>query len=220
MKRIVFVLSLLLTFGFSLQGAAAAQLDFDEYENPQDVPGLQSAYNRTYAADYEALLASPDADISAAIQNVSILAFVFEDDESAKAFYDEAADQVDDVADDTDTEGVETTVSDLEGVDKDGWQVTIDMAEAGMGVSLIAFLDGNSFFILTVVDADSQAALETATTVANYIVDTDASDDEVTFNEDGTSTGGVFARLPESGSDEVNGLVAESDIDLFAQDAG
>ncbi|MCA9833535.1 MAG: hypothetical protein KC435_06305 [Thermomicrobiales bacterium] len=222
MKRLFLMLSLLLTVVFSVQGAAAQVGAGEELTNAEDIEGLSAAYSRTYAVDYEALMASPSAtglDTAALMQSITIFAYVFDDNDAASDFFSDAKKQYEESLTES-MEGLgEVTVSDLEGVDKDGLQVSIDMADLGMAMNVSVFIDGDTIFIVMVMDADVDAANETAVNVANYIAEADVDDEEVTFNEDGTSTGGVFDRFPESGSDEVNGLNVDSDSDLLAEGA-
>lgn len=221
MKRLFLLLSLLLTLGFSAQGVAA-QMDSGEITDASEIDGLDAAYSRNYSVDYEAMMASPDAlglDTASLMQGVTIFAYVFDNDDSAAAFFKDAKSEYENELSKSMEDMGEVTVSDLEGVDKDGLQVSIDMPDLGMAMDFAVFIDGNNIFIVMVMDADLESASETAVNVANYIADADVKDEEVSFNEDGTSTGGVFDRFPASGSDEVNGLNADSDTDLLAEDA-
>lgn len=222
MKRILLVVSLILTFGFSLQGVAA-QVDASMSGEPVlgDIEGLEAAWSRTYMPDMDALFASPTAneeelDLSAMMRSVSIQAYVFDSDDSADAFMDSYGSDMESSLAEASDMG-ETEITDIEDLDREGIKVTIDSADLGIGMTVYVFADGNTVFTLIGMDADVEAASTLVHGVAEYIVDTEAETDEVSFKEDGTSTGGVFDRMPKAGDDLVGGLIIESDMDLMAQ---
>ncbi|MCO5218186.1 MAG: hypothetical protein M9909_05020 [Thermomicrobiales bacterium] len=218
-KTFTLVLALLLTLGLSVQ-SVAAQLDTDATElDPKDVPGLIAGYSRTYAPDIEALMATPSADLldlSAYMRNVSIMTYVFESDDTASDFFDMMKDQMTDELSAPSPELGQAEVSEVTGIDKDAMQVTVDMGDLGVGLTILMFIDGDTVFAIMAMDATVDDATAMAIDIANYLIDAEVQDDEVTFNEDGTSIGGVFDRMPASGDEIVGGLQVESDSDLFA----
>lgn len=218
-KTFTLVLALLLTLGLSVQ-SAAAQLDTDATElDPKDVPGLIAGYSRTYAPDIEALMATPSADLldlSAYMRNVSIMTYVFESDDTASDFFDMMKDQMTDELSAPSPELGQAEMSEVTEIDRDAMQVTVDMGDLGVGLTILMFIDGDTVFAIMAMDATVDDATAMAIDIANYLIDTEVQDDEVTFNEDGTSTGGVFDRMPASGDEIVGGLQVESDSDLFA----
>ncbi|MCO5227686.1 MAG: hypothetical protein M9934_05305 [Thermomicrobiales bacterium] len=218
-KTFTLVLALLLTLGLSVQ-SAAAQLDTDATElDPKDVPGLIAGYSRTYAPDIEALMATPSADLldlSAYMRNVSIMTYVFESDDTASDFFDMMKDQMTDELSAPSPELGQAEMSEVTEIDRDAMQVTVDMGDLGVGLTILMFIDGDTVFAIMAMDTTVDDATAMAIDIANYLIDTEVQDDEVTFNEDGTSTGGVFDRMPASGDEIVGGLQVESDSDLFA----
>ncbi|MCO5226437.1 MAG: hypothetical protein M9953_13950 [Thermomicrobiales bacterium] len=218
-KTFTLVLALLLTLGLSVQ-SVAAQLDTDATElDPKDVPGLIAGYSRTYAPDIEALMATPSADLldlSAYMRNVSIMTYVFESDDTASDFFDMMKDQMTDELSAPSPELGQAEMSEVTEIDRDAMQVTVDMGDLGVGLTILMFIDGDTVFAIMAMDTTVDDATAMAIDIANYLIDTEVQDDEVTFNEDGTSTGGVFDRMPASGDEIVGGLQVESDSDLFA----
>lgn len=218
-KTFTLVLALLMTLGLSVQ-SVAAQFDSDATElDPKDVPGLIAGYSRTYAPDIEALMATPSADLldlSAYMRNVSIMTYVFESNDTASDFFDMMKDQMTDELSAPSPELGQAEMSEVTEIDKDAMQVTVDMGDLGVGLTILMFIDGDTVFAIMAMDATVDDATAMAIDIANYLIDTEVQDDEVTFNEDGTSTGGVFDRMPASGDEIVGGLQVESDSDLFA----
>lgn len=224
MKKLILTLTMLLTLGFSLQGVAA--------QTPEDAgapmgeamqaEGLVSAYDRTYMVDFEAMMASPSADLAdmdsaAMMRVVSITGMTFDSDDHAEAYLKDMKSQIDDAQEAGEMpEGTE--VKDLEDFDKDGFIATMSMEDLGVNSAILVFVDGDQVFMVVGIDADIESATTLVTDVAKYVADAEVKDDKVTLNEDGTSTGGVFDRMPEAGSDLVGDLTSVTDSVL--QEAG
>lgn len=218
-KKFTLIVALLLTLGLSVQ-SVAAQFDSDAADlDPKDVPGLIAGYSRSYAPDMEALMATPSADpldLSAYLRNVSIMTYVFESDDTASDFFEMMKDQMNDELTASSPEMGQAEVSEVTGIDRDAMQVTVDMGDLGVGLTILMFIDGDTVFAILAMDVTVDDAIAMTTDIANYLIDADVQDDEVIFNEDGTSTGGVFDRMPASGDEVVGGLEVEADSDLFA----
>lgn len=224
MKKLILTLTMLLTLGFSLQGVAAQTPDASgaPMGEAMQAEGLVSAYDRTYTVDFEALMASPSADMdtSAMMSAASITGMTFESEDSAKAYIDDAKSQIDEaMAGDQIPEGTEVEVTeDLGDIDKDGIKASMTMPDMDVALGMIIFVDGDQVFMISVIDADLETATSLAENIAKYVADAEVKDDEVTFNEDGTSTGGVFDRMPEAGNDLLGDLT--SVVDSVLQEAG
>ncbi len=222
MKRFLLILSLLLTFGLSGQ-AALAQTDASTPEmsgmSLTDVEGLNSAYMRTYSVDFMALMSTPNADMSdtaALMRSVSVQALTFDSDDAAKDFLKQQLDDVDASLEQQTADMGEVEKSDVKIEDTDATQLTITMEDAGIAMTYVIFVDGDTVFLVSSIDADADAATKLATDTATFILKADDSDADVTFSEDGTSTGGVFDRMPAPGDDAVGGLTSVMDMDLMA----
>ena len=224
MKKMLLTLTLLLTLGFSLQGVAA-QTPADTgapMGEAMQAEGLVSAYDRTYMVDFEAMMASPSADLAdmdsaAMMRVVSITGMTFDSDDHAEAYLKDMKSQIDDAQEAGEMpEGTE--VKDLEDFDKDGFIATMSMEDLGVNSAILVFVDGDQVFMVVGIDADIESATTLVTDVAKYVADAEVKDDKVTLNEDGTSTGGVFDRMPEAGSDLVGDLTSVTDSVL--QEAG
>lgn len=168
------------------------------------------------------MMASPSADMAemdsaAMMRIVSITGMTFDSDDNAKAYVEDMKSQIDDAQESGEMpEGTE--VKDLEDFDKDGFIATMSMEDLGVNSAILVFVDGDQVFMVVGIDADIESATTLVTDVAKYVADADVKDEEVSFNEDGTSTGGVFDRMPEAGSDLVGDLTSVTDSVL--QEAG
>lgn len=221
-KKFLVVMAMLLTLGLSAQGVAAQLDDSADTLSPEDISGLNGGYSRTYAPDMEALMASPSSDgldLSSVMRNITIQAYTFDSDDEAKDFYDLMMEQMESELAGELTDMGETEISDASEIDKDGVKITIDEGDLGVGTTMLIFVDGDTVFSVMVMDADVESATALSVDIANYIIDAEVEDENITFNEDGTSTGGVFDRMPASGDDAVGGLKADMDIDIIAEAA-
>lgn len=227
MKRLLITLSLLLSLGLSASGVAAQT---DGVEAPDlealsadayDVEGLQSVYDRTFSVDIEAMMASPDFDIaemdvSAMMNIISIQGITFDSEDNAKAYMDDMKSEMEAaLEDEANAEMLENVeISDMEGFDVDGLRVVTSMPEMEVEATMFIFVDGNHAFQVMAMNSDAEAANSSAEAVTQFVIDAEIETEEVTFSEDGTSTGGVFDRMP-TGDDEVVGdLTGVMDMEL------
>lgn len=218
MKKIFVTFALLLSLGMSLQGVAAQELaPSDAGVSLEDYEGLQSAYSRSYGPDIEALMASPSAegiDIAAMMKGVQIMAITFDSDDNAKKFMEDGKEELENSLNDESMD-FEVTVEDSD-LGDDGYTITMDMtADVGIVMEMAMFRDDNVVFNVIVTDGDLETAKDTSEKASEYILDTDSESDEVTFNADGTSTGGVFDRMPKVDHESVAGMTIQADTDLL-----
>lgn len=225
MKKLLLTLSLLLSLGLSVS-VVAAQVeapDIDDIDVGADVEGLESIYDRTYSMDIEAMFASPDADFedidtSSFMRMISIQGMTFDSEDSANAYLDEMKSQLEQGLEEDPDSFSDVVIGDLEGMDAEGLTLSMDMADLEVGASVIFVVDGHQVFQIMVMDSDVASAETLATDITQFVLDAEVETEEVSFSEDGTSTGGVFDRMP-SGDDEIVGdLTSVIDSELFVGD--
>ncbi len=217
MKRILLTLTLILAFGAS--GAVAQDLT--------EVSGLESSYGRIYSdgssnssvavavsAEEGSTPSSEGMEGEAEYKGVEIIGVTFDSEDSAKAFLEEMRTGIDSSAESAD-ESANAEVKDLD-IDKDGFFAVMHVENTGEN-AVALFVDGNTLFLVDVTHPDREEATKLTNDIVAYIVDAEASDSEVTLNADGTSTGGVFDRMPASGDDAVGGLEIVEDYDVLAE---
>lgn len=228
MKKLFITLSLLLTLGFASSGAAAQT---DGVEAPEvnldaayDVEGLQSVYDRTFSVDFEAMMASPDADpesldMSAMMNVITIQGITFDNDDNAQAYIDDMKSQMEQAVEEGDAATFEDMeISDLDGFDVEGIRVDMNMPDLDVAASMIIFSDGNHVFQVMVMNADLATAQASTDEVTQFVIDADSETDEVTFSDDGTSTGGVFDRMPAADDEIVGDLTSVMDTEIHIAD--
>lgn len=221
MKKILLTITMLLTLALSAQGVAA-QVEAPEIESVDysEIDGLQSVYSRAYTVDFMAMMSSPDAnleemDMAAMMRNISIQGYTFESEDQAKAFLDTTKEEAEGGLTEAEDLG-EVEMKDLEAVDKEGVTMTMVMDLEGESIAMTVhmFVDGNHLFMVISTDSDLDASNSKADAVAQYVVDAEVQNEEVTFSEDGTSTGGVFDRMPTSDDEIVGDLTSTMDTEL------
>lgn len=225
MKKFLFTLSLLLTLGLSTAGVAAQTdgveaPDLEGLEDVYDVEGLQSVYDRTFSVDFEAMMASPDADIesfdmSAMMQMVSVQGITFDNEDNANAYIEDMKSQMDEAMEQDEAGTFEDMeISDLDDFDVNGIRVDMNMPEMEIAATMVVFADGNHVFQIMAMDGDEEVANSTAEDITQFVLDAEVENEDVTFSEDGTSTGGVFDRMPTVDDGIVGDLDGVTDTEI------
>lgn len=207
MKKLTVVASLLLSLMFAFGGTVAAQTDLEGMPDLKEL-GLNQGYMRMLINLEAAGAAGSSAD---APMGVMMLAMEFEDEgmvegqfetvarEFSKGFFDGEDFEMTEVQDLGDAAYAITGTSNSGG---EGMPTSIVIARDG------TFVLGSITLNSEVTDLDQQ--------VVTFMLDNAASDTEVTFNNDGTSTGGVFDRMPTGDDvDGLNGMQPMMDMDFL-----
>lgn len=200
MKKIALTLSLLLTMVFSVSGASA-QLGAGDGGETEDIEGLTSGYSRTYS----------DGDF----KTITVFAYQFESDDMADDYLVQLRAEMEDELEAEDDAFDQAEVNDLQAVDDDGFEATVSSEEDGVALKALAFADDNILFVVMVVDSDIESATSMATEVADHILEAEVETDEISFEREGTSTGGGFDRMPKDGDKALGGLEIIGDTDMM-----
>lgn len=224
MKKMLVTLAMLLTLGLSFQGVAAQELaPSDAGMELEDYEGLQSAYSRSYGVDMDAMMSTPSTEginLADMMKGVQIMGITFDSDDNAQKFIDQGKDELESSLEEMSSGEMKVTVNELDKGDQ-GLVVEMDMtADVGVFMKMYLVRDGNVVFTVIAMNSDVDSATATGDSVVDYLLDNESQSDDVTFNADGTSTGGVFDRMPPVGHESVSGLVIDSDSDLLNPDTG
>lgn len=218
-KRIALLLSLIFAIAVSSNAGAQSTPTLD----PGDVEGLESGYARMYIADIEAMMATPEAMESMSLEDIALsgmgAVFTFEDEGAAEdAFGDFADEFANGFMEGSGTEAERSEIDDLgnQAVEYLG-ETEVD-EETTSPTSMILVQDGEHIYIAMILGGTDVS--ENTRAFAEYLLDTEIPDTEVEFNEDGSSTGGVFDILPnEENTEIVQGMVPFMDADFMADTA-
>ncbi len=184
-----------------------------------DLDGIQKAYGRTFAAEGSGGASVPGTDVateeaSTGWMNLTAFVLEFDSEDNAKAASEKA---IEASRAETEDEGIELEDVELDlDVDHVAKRATID--EDGFKSSVIqVFAQKDNYLYLVIGMTGGDDPVEVVTSVLDTMVNTDAADDDETFQEDGTSTGGLWAKLPvaEDITSQLEGLTMVYDEVLY-----
>ena len=223
MKRLFLIFSLLLSMGASAVAVGAQTDGVEAPEIPEiEIEGAETAFSRSYSVDFMALMDDPDydpEDTAAMMRSMSIQGIQFDSEDNANAYLQMNLDAMDEAAE-SDPEALEgVEFSELEGFDADGIVIAMDMPDVGIAMTMVLLVDGDQVFQISATDADLESTNATAESLVEFVLDNEVQDEEVTFNADGTSTGGVYDRMPAADHELVGDLTSVSDTELMPPSA-
>lgn len=191
MKRLLFTIALILPLGFPIS-AAAQESDATPDLYP-GVEGIESSYARSITAMPEGM------------PLINILGMAFDSDENAQVFHEDLIDQMGTEMDESELPpGAVVEYAEIEtGGDVQITRLTVLGSEDGYAMVYDFIRDANTTFTVFVVAASDEEAVALTDSVTQFILESDIETETVTFNEDGTSTGGVFDRMPTADDDIV-----------------
>ena len=197
MKRFMTMFLIMLLIGIPSAGTAA-QVDGPTLE------GLVSVYARSYSYDQEAM------------SGIDILAITFETNDHAVAYVDEGYSELLALIDENPDVFGHLQVDELEGFDTVGIRATNADEDTDTKVSTILIVNDNHVFQISVIDVELGAAEAKADEILEFILDAEIQSDEVSFNQNGTSTGGVFDRMPTAEDDVIGDFTTVTDREAKA----
>jgi hypothetical protein len=219
-KRFALLLSLI--FAIAVSSTAGAQQGTPTLD-PDDVEGLESGYARMYIADIEAMMATPEAMESMSLEDIALsgmgAVFTFEDEGAAEdAFGDFADGFAEGFLEGSGTEAEKSEIDDLGNQAVEYFGETEVDEETTSPTSLILVQDGEHIFIAMILGGTEVS--EDTRAFAEYLIEANIPDTEVEFNDDGSSTGGVYDILPnEENTDIVQGMVPFMDANFMEDTA-
>ena len=214
MKKFMTMLSLLFLAGIPATGMTAQ----DDNDTPE---GLVSAYVRSYSYDQETLTAANeeadgDYDSAMMMSGIDIRGITFESNDHAVAYVDEGVSEMSALIDEDPDIFDHIQVDELEGFDTDGIRLTIPEEDTGTVISTIMIVHDNHVFQVFASDVELEAAEAKADEILQFILDAEIQSDDVSFNQNGTSTGGVFDRMPTAEDDVIGDFTTVTDRELNA----
>ena len=182
------------------------------FADPTQLEGLEEAVRRTYTLNYSSLMseASPNAsgnfEYQAGIQALFTAVYKFDSEDHAKESLDKAKAQIEEEG----IAGVEFEEVEMDDLNDDtlGLTATADQEGAGTTVSTVVLTQEDDYLYLVFgiaigTDTDVNGIVGD---LVKYLIDEDAGDGDPTFNDDGTSEGGIWDKFPDADHDLVKGL--------------
>lgn len=212
MRRLLPLLALLLTA--LLAAPLSAQTpEASPGATPETMTGLEYVAARQYAP-------TPDEGIdveSGALFVLSVRIYVFDSEAHADAGWESTVSSTAIESDvPMESDKVEYEEIEIEGLGDRAWATTLS-AETPEGDTghfrLVYVQDGDRLYTLNAIAGSADATLVTDE-LAAFMVEAEPGDGEAQFNDDGTSTGGVWELLPEAGDEILGGMEAFADAEL------
>jgi len=201
----------LVLFAFSLVGGTGvgAQDDMDDDLQPSDLDGIEYGVSRSWSMDYEAMFAdtTPSADMAMPEGVLFMVGMVLEFDNEGNA---EAGFEA--FLDDFDTDELSTS----DDVTVEEWDIdlgnqnssyyTTEEIEGVQSDVVISVVQEDSYLYVVSAAGSGEDMKEVSKTLIESMIDNDGSG-EGEFNEDGTSSGGLWDKLPGADDDLFEDLV-------------
>ena len=226
MRKLIRISTLLLIAMFSLAGtrieSAMAQDDSEEptsaFDDLTQLEGLENAVARAYTIDFEAIMAewTPESADEFAfpegIISLSVLVLQFESSDDAEAAFDLAQEEIP-----KSDEEMALEETELDGLPDDAVAYTAIAEDETFGNTVTsAIVDKQDEYLLVsfaLSIGEDDSVTEQLVDISNYLADEDAGDaDDAEFNEDGTSEGGLWDKIPAADDDLVEGLIASDSV--------
>lgn len=219
LKRITLLLSLILTLAVS--STAVAQ-EATPPLDPGDIEGLVSGYGRTYIADIESLMATPEALENLAIEDISLsglaMVMTFEDEDIASdAFSDFSDEFAEGFMEGSEMQAEPSEIDDLgnQAIEYYG-ETEVDETTVAPS-SMIIVQEGEYIYVAMILGGTDVS--ESSRALAEHLLEAEIPDTEVEFNADGTSTGGVYDIMPNAeNADVVQGMIPFIDMEFVSQE--
>ncbi len=197
----------MLLLAFTVIGGSGVNAQ-DEGIGLEELEGLQHSVNRAYTIDYSAMMeamATPGAEMEmpAGVFSLSAVILEFESDDNAGAALDVINEQA----------GVELT-----GGEEEVAEVDLDLGDKSISYSGTEDMDGQEMqSVITLVQKDNFAYFvygvgsgedmeAVVSDFTNTLIDNEGSG-AGEFNEDGTSSGGLWNKFPGADDEAVSGLI-------------
>jgi len=180
--------------------------------------GMREAVGRQYAVDAGALQVSPVAGSPTSdaaptdVYLVTARIVTFDSRDHAAAAYESLREDATGQAEALGVEDAQLTEETIDGMGDGAYAVTmVSTRDAATGYLRILFvLDGETLYILSSIAGSLEGAAITGS-IAEAMLEREASDDPPSFHPDGTSTGGLWAIFPDAGDPALAGLMPLSD---------
>lgn len=193
------------------QGASDTADGFDI----EDLDGIESAVSRIYMGDLATVMA-PDAESS--LFTVTAMAMTFGSEDDANAAFERVSEEInEDVAGE---ENVELKEERVDGFSDNtvAYSAQVEEDETTYQAFTLLTQDGSELYYTIAVSMEADdSAKDAAIDIASFMIDAEAGDGEGSFSVDGTSTGGLWDKLPTNGDDVLQGLTVSADEQLYPE---
>jgi hypothetical protein len=221
--RRVTVLVMALMMGLALAPAAAQDEETGALEDISQLEGIEDGVARSWSIDYESLMAEATIDAEdpfASIEGVFLLygmVLQFDNDNHAEDAYQQLHDLDDDEWGSDFSEDAEIIREDVDDLGDRAFSLEIaDSASDSEGYYRLLFSQKDEYVFVAMALSLTEDGNASADDLADYLVnDGEASNDDPEFNEDGSSTGGLWGFFPDDDDDLLGDLIPAGDEITF-----
>jgi hypothetical protein len=209
----------------------SAQDEEDEFDF-NDLSGIQNGVGRYYYADYSAMydaMATPGAEMPElpALLGLSVGVLQFDNDDNAGSGFDKLYEELvksanQSLADEAASMGTPTTPvtvdeNDVDGVGDQAKSMSAVVEEADGTYYSYGLVAREGEYLYLVIGNGSSDPSEAINNLAKGMIDRDPGDGDGTFNEDGTSTGGLWDLFPADDDPALGGLLNGGDEIIYPE---
>ncbi len=210
-KRFVTGTSLLITLALSLLLAPAGAQESTPVDPEMWEDGLEAVASRAWGIDFAS--ATPEASLEIAdLQLVMAMVMRFETPEQATTAFDRMMSDMGQQMEADQSQG-EVDVTTVDGIGDQAAVVTSVAVESEgtWHTRLSVAREGRYIYTITAFGGDADRVASTDELLTGMVDAVDPTDDEGTFAEDGTSTGGIWDVLPTDDHPVLAGLISYGD---------
>lgn len=226
--RWISALALALLLGGMVLAPASAQDDADEFEF-SDLSGLQSGVGRYYYADYSAMydaMSTPGAEMPElpALLGLSVGVLKFDGDDNAQSGFNQLYEEFVNSANESFAENgdmgtpatpITVTEGDVDDIGDEAKSMAAAVEEEDGTYYSYGVIARKGEYLYMVIGNGSSDPSESINQLTKDMTDRDAGDGDGTFNQDGTSTGGLWDLFPADDDPALGGLLNGGDEVLF-----
>ena len=218
------VLFLAALFALTMAPVAAQEEATSALDDVTQLEGIEAAVGRSYSIDFEALMAiTPEAgadDPFATMEGIVFLfmtALEFDSDDNAEAAFDLVKEEgASSFEGDFEGEDVEFIEGEIEGLGDNAWGIDVVSTSGDTeGVYRIAYAQEDEYLFAVITVATTEDGVTNNDVLLEYLVDEGDKGDDVEFNADGGSTGGLWDFFPDDDNDALEGVIPSGDETLF-----
>lgn len=228
--RWISALALALLLGGMVLAPVSAQEDTEEFDFG-DLDGIQSGVGRYYYADYSAMfdaMSTPGAEMPElpALLGLSVGVLKFDSDDNADSGFDKLYEELvnsanESLAEDADTgtptTPVTVTENDVDDIGDEAKSMSATLEEEDGTYYSYGIIAREGDLIYLLIGNGGSDPSEAINNLTKGMMDRDAGEGDGTFNEDGSSTGGLWDLFPADDDPALGGLLNGGDEIIYPE---
>lgn len=221
-RRTAVTLALAATFALGLSPALAQDTEEDQtLDDIEQFEGFEEGATRTWTIDFESMMEETPEDPSDPFAGMSgefaVYGMVarFDGDDTAGDAYQLLAEASDEELELSGSEDAEISREEIDDIGDEAMSMTVTSESEGTSAEVIVAREDEYLFLAAsvLIGADEESTGH-AKDLLTYMVEEGEEGGDTEFNEDGTSTGGLWDFFPDDDFDAVADLVPGGDEEI------